>query len=230
MTDTVYISDQPSREEHDQPALYPIWVRLAAKCFSYLFHPLFIPVYVAIFLLYIHPSAFSGFGDGERRQTLLIIMLNLVFFPLITVLLLKALGFIESIYLRGQKDRIIPYIAAGIFYFWAFTVFRQQPHYPLALTSFVLGAFLAASLALILNIYIKVSMHAIGLGGMVGLLLILAWTNNMMMTWPLALALLISGFVCTSRLVMGAHLPKDIYIGFLSAIAMQFIAYAYISP
>ncbi|HRF26586.1 MAG TPA: hypothetical protein PKW54_04545, partial [Ferruginibacter sp.] len=68
------------------------------------------------------------------------------------------------------------------------------------------------------------------LGGMVGLLLILAWTNNMMMTWPLALALLISGFVCTSRLVMGAHLPKDIYIGFLSAIAMQFIAYAYISP
>ena len=59
-----------------------------------------------------------------------------------TVFLLKALGFIESLYLRSQKDRIIPYIASGIFYFWAYTVFRQQSHYPVVLTGFILGVFI----------------------------------------------------------------------------------------
>ena len=57
---------------------------------------------------------------------MLIVALNIVFFPLISVLLLRAVGFIDSLFLRTQKDRIIPYIASGIFFFWAYTVFKQQ--------------------------------------------------------------------------------------------------------
>src|SRR5690242_5808822 len=99
--------------------------------FSYIFHPIFIPLYATFFLLYIHPSAFSGFSQAQKKQTLLIVSLNLVFFPLLSVFLLRAVGFIESIFLKTQKDRIIPYIAAGIFFFWTYTVFNQQAHYPL---------------------------------------------------------------------------------------------------
>jgi membrane-associated phospholipid phosphatase len=181
-------------------------------------------LYVAAFLLFIHPTAFAGFSAADRRQVMLIIGLNLVFFPLMTVFLLKALGFIESLYLRSQKDRIIPYIASGIFYFWAYTVFRQQSHYPVVLTGFILGAFLSASAALILNIYFKVSMHALGMGGWLGVFLLVAWSNTMMMTWPLALVILLTGIVCTSRLILGAHRPRDMYAGILIAILAQFIA------
>lgn len=200
-------------------------LRGIAKCLSYIFHPLFVPLWVALFLTYIHPTAFAGFSFPERRQVLLIIGLNLVFFPLLTVLLLKALGFIDSFYLESQRDRIIPYIAAGIFYFWAYTVFRQQPQYPLLLTSFILGAFLAASAALILNIYFKVSMHAIGIGGWLGIFLVLAWQNSMQMTWPLASVILITGLVCSSRLLLGKHQPGDMYAGVLVAVLFQLIAW-----
>jgi hypothetical protein len=181
-------------------------------------------VYVSLFLLFIHPTAFTGFSFAERKQVMLIISLNMVFFPLITVVLLKALGFIESLYLRSQRDRIIPYIAAGIFYFWAYTVFRQQPQYPVELTSFILGAFLASSAALILNIYFKVSMHALGMGGWIGIFLIIAWSNSMMMSWPLAAVVILTGIVCTSRLLLGAHRPADVYSGVVVAILSQFIA------
>ena len=176
--------------------------RVYAAVFSYIFHPVFIPLYVCGFLLYIHPSAFSGFSDLEKKQTMLIVILNLAFFPLISVLLLRAVGFISSIYLQSQRDRIIPYIAAGIFYFWAYTVFKQQPQYPLIITSFILGIFLASSVALIANIYFKISMHAIGMGGWIGIFLVIFKSNAMLMSWPLAIVVLITGLVCSARLLI----------------------------
>ena len=115
-----------------------IGARIFAGFFSYLFHPVFIPLYVTWFLVYLHPSAFAGFSAAEKKQTILIVVLNLLFFPLISVLLLRAVGFIDSLFLRTQKDRIIPYIASGIFFFWAYTVFKQQAQYPLVLTTYVL--------------------------------------------------------------------------------------------
>lgn len=198
--------------------------KIYAAFFSYLFHPVLIPLYVSLFLVYIHPTAFAGFSDAEKKQTILIVTLNLVFFPLISVLLLRAVGFIDSIYLRTQKDRIIPYIASGIFFFWAYTVFKQQPQYPLILTSFVLGIFLASSIALIANIYFKISMHAIGMGSWIGIFLILVKNNEMLMTWPLSMVLLITGLVCSARILISSHQPKDIYMGLFVGFIAQVAA------
>ena len=50
-------------------------------------------------------------------------------FPLVTVLLAKGLGFIDSVYLKTQRDRIIPYIACEIYYFWIAYVLRHQAEY-----------------------------------------------------------------------------------------------------
>jgi len=199
-------------------------IRAIAKLISYIFHPVFIPVYAIAFLLYVHPSYFSGFSAEQKNKTLIISILNLVFFPLISVALLKGLGFIDSIFLKTSKDRIIPYIACGIFFFWAYTVFRQQEQYPSILPAFVLGIFLASSIALIANIYLKISMHAIGAGGLLGLFLVIMRTNSMLMTWPLAAALLVSGLICSARLVLGDHNEKEIYLGLIVGIISQLIA------
>lgn len=201
-----------------------IAVKIFSGIFSYIFHPVFIPIFITLFLLYVHPSAFSGFSVAEKKQTILIIAFNIVFFPLISVLLLKAVGFIDSLFLRTQKDRIIPYIASGIFFFWAYLVFKNQPQYPLLLTSYILGIFLASSVALIANIYFKISMHAIGMGGWLGFFLIIARSNSMLMTWPLSIVLLITGIVCTSRLLSKNHEQKDIYLGLIAGIVTQFVA------
>jgi len=200
------------------------FIHTIAKLISVLFHPLFVPIYFVWFLLFIHPLAFIGFSSIQKFQTLVIVGINLTIFPLVSVLLLKALGFIESIYLKTQKDRIIPYIACGIFFFWAFTVFKEQTKYPIVLVVFILGIFLASSAALLANIYFKVSMHAIGMGGLLGIFAILFYNNNLSMTWPLALVLIVSGMVCTARLLLNTHTPKDIYVGLLIGIATQIAA------
>ncbi|MBP6234442.1 MAG: DNA translocase FtsK 4TM domain-containing protein [Chitinophagaceae bacterium] len=202
----------------------PIVISLFAKFFSWLFHPLFIPLIVVYFIVYIHPSYLSGFNDRGKMQVLMIVTLNAVFFPLLTVLLLKGVGFIQSVFLRTQKDRIIPYIACSIFYFWTYHVFRQQHQFPPVLPAFFFGALIASSAALMANIYYKVSMHAIGMGGLIGLFIVIMNSNTMLMTWPLSIALLIAGIVCTSRLIVSNHTNKDIYMGLIIGVGCQLAA------
>ncbi len=202
------------------------FLKLPANFFSYIFHPIFVPLYAIVFLVYVHPSYFSGFSAKEKLFTVLISGYNLIFYPLLSIVLLKAVGFIDSVFLHTKRDRIIPYMACGIFFFWAYTVFKKQEMYPPIMPAFILGVFLAASAGLIANIYYKVSMHAIGMGGWLGLFLVVAKSNTMLMTWPVALVLLCTGIVCTARLIVSDHTEKDIYTGLAIGLLSQFIAAA----
>ncbi len=220
------MSHQPFEEEVIEKVYVNPALKWPANFFSYIFHPVFIPIYAIVFFVYLHPSYFSGFSASGKLQTVIISVINLVAFPLLSVLLLKALGFIDSIFLRTRKDRIVPYMACGIFFFWAYTVFKKQGMYPPIMANFILGVFLAASAGLIANIYFKVSMHAMGVGGLLGVFLVIAKENSMLMTWPLTLALLVTGVVCTARLVLNMHTQKDIYVGLLLGIVSQIVAAA----
>jgi hypothetical protein len=201
-------------------------IKFVAHIFSYIFHPIFIPVYITWFLTSVHPSYFSGFSMYQKNWLVLRVAYSMVFFPLITVLLLRALKFIDSFFLHTQKDRIIPYIACGIFYFWVYLVFKNQPNIPIVLTACIFSVFLASSAALIANIYLKISMHAIGMGGVIGILLIIMYSNTMLTTLPFSIAFLLTGLVCTSRLIVSNHQPKEIYLGVLLGIISQLIGAA----
>ena len=209
------------KEENEQLSV----IRFVAHFFSYVFHPLFIPLYATWFLTFVNPYLFAGFSIQQKTWLLIRIAYTMVFFPLITVLLLKALGFIQSMLLTTQKDRIIPYIACGIFFFWAYLVFRNQPNIPSVLTAFTFAVFISSSVALMANIYFKISMHAIGMGGLLGLFLIIMYSNSMLMTLPLSVALLLTGIVCTSRLIISDHTAKEIYAGLFVGIACQWIGW-----
>jgi hypothetical protein len=204
-------------------------INFFAHCFSYIFHPLFIPLYVTYYLVFINSDYFVGFGSKEKSWIILQVILNMIFFPALTVLLLKGVGFIESVFLKTQRDRIIPYMAAGIFFFWMYLVFRNQSEIPQILTAFIFGVFLASSAALIANIYFKISMHAIGCGGMLGLMIVVLNANaSSPFTLPLMIAIFITGIVCTSRLIVSDHTQKDIYLGLLCGFFCQFISAAFL--
>jgi hypothetical protein len=105
----------PLYKEVDYSSFHPV-LQIAAKVISVIFHPLFIPVYISCFLLYYTPL-FPQFTDDNKLLLLLRFLIMYTVFPLVTILLAKGLGFVQSIYLRTQKDRIIPYVACGMYYF-----------------------------------------------------------------------------------------------------------------
>jgi hypothetical protein len=174
--------------------------------------------------VFVHPQYFNGINEKSRLWILLTVANNMVFFPLVSVLLLKGLRFINSVFLKTQRERIIPYVISNIFFFWMYLVFRNQSEISSILTAFAFSVFLSSSVALIANIYFKISMHAIGVGGLLGFMLVVLFTNSSSpVTLPLVISLLITGVVCTSRMIVSDHAQKDIYLGLLCGLFCQFI-------
>ncbi|PWT94980.1 MAG: hypothetical protein C5B52_18855 [Bacteroidetes bacterium] len=200
--------------------------RIFAGFFSFLFHPLLVGLLMNAYAIYLNPVFFVGFSGAVKLQALLIYSFNGVFLPLFAVLLCKGLGFVKSIYLRTQKDRIFPYTISIVCFFWTFYVFRNMNGMPLILARISLGIFLATSLAFIFNIFFKISMHAIGVGGLCGMFVALIYSDAGIpgLGLPLILSILITGIVCTSRLMISSHNYGDIVTGFLLGVFCQFVA------
>jgi len=199
-------------------------IRVAAKIISYVFHPLFVPVYTAWFLITVQPYLFGSFTPTEKMITILRFFIMYSFFPLVTVLLAKALGFLDSIFLKTQKERVIPYIACGIYYFWMCYVLRNQEQFSKEVVQLSMAIFIASSIGLLVNIYMKVSMHAISAGILLTFMVLLAMTQPGNYTVYLSISFLIAGLVCTSRLILSDHNPAEIYIGLLVGCISQWLA------
>jgi len=200
-------------------------ITFLAKVVSYIFHPLFIPTYVAAYLIFKYPYSFAAFDESQKLLKLLSIFIITAGFPAITVFLLWRLDFAESIFLRTQKERIIPYVASIIYFFWAWWVSRNQLGSPPPLVFFLLGLFISASAALSFNSYFKISMHAIGVGGALAFMILLGLSGTEAIGVPLSIATIIAGVVCTARFIVSDHYPSDVYYGLALGIASQCVAF-----
>jgi len=206
------------------PPKQPAPVRVLAHIFSYIFHPLFISTYVTAFLLFVDPYSFAGVDFKHRVFRLLAVFCNTAFIPGFAVFLMWRLKLIQSMQLRTQKERIIPYAAAMIFYFWAWYVFHHQNDNPQPFVDFLLGSFLGVCAAWFLNILNKVSMHAIGVGGLAMFFLLQAFSEQDVTGIYFSIAILIAGIVCTARFIVSDHTPGEIYLGFLAGAFCQLLA------
>lgn len=215
---------------HDQSIKndQPVILRFVAHLFSFLFHPLFVPTYVTLYLLYLHPYAFVGINDDKYR----ILKSITVFFttacmPALSIFLMKKLGFIQSVFLRTQRDRVIPYIIVMIFYFSVWYLSKIQPDNPSVFVVFMLSTFIASIVGLMANIYFKISMHGMAMGSLFTFFAWMAITGLVPMGVYLAIAILIAGLVCTSRLIVSDHNAFEVYTGLLAGIVSMLLAIAF---
>lgn len=145
-------------------------------------------------------------------------------FPVVSVLLMKALGFISSFQLKTQRDRIIPYIVCMIYYWWMWYVLHNQPEFPEAFVVLSLAIFLASIGGLMANISMKVSMHAMGAGIMVAFVMLLGFSQDISFGIYISLAILLAGLICTSRFVASDHTSREIYGGLFIGVLSLLIA------
>jgi hypothetical protein len=204
---------------------YPSSVlKVFAKVISYIFHPLFIPTYVYFFLTQAFPYEFSGLLKDAAIFRTLVVFINTAFFPGVAIFLLWRLKFIDSIFLRSQKERIAPYMIVMVFYWWLWYLSKNFTDQPFELRIFFLGIFLTTPVALVLNNFYKISMHAIGVGSMAAFIVILSMIKSADMSAAISICLLITGSVCTARFLVSDHTNRDIYSGLMLGIICQLIA------
>lgn len=205
-----------------------VLLTIPAKLISYLFHPLFIPTYIFIFLIFQFPYEFAGITEYQLKLRLFSIFWLTAFFPAFAVFLLWRLKFSDSIFLRTQKERIVPYIITMFFYWWMYYLSRNFTDQPVVLKFFYMGIFLATVFGLVLNNYFKISLHAIGVGGAMAAIILFAMYYQMLLGVSISVATLVAGIVCTSRFLVSDHTNKEVYTGLFVGVGCQLVAYYFV--
>ncbi|MBA3828230.1 MAG: hypothetical protein H0X33_04785 [Taibaiella sp.] len=207
---------------------YPKGLRIPAAIISYVLHPVFMPLFLTLLIYKLSPISFAGIQPHDFSKWIAIITLNTLFFPLVSVLLLKGLHFIKSIQMDDPKDRIIPLMATMIFYFWADNVISNIPNVPLVLHVLLLGSFWGIIAIFMVNIFFKVSMHTCAAGSMIGILIVLMIVSPTNLVIAFFIALIVAGIMGTVRLILGAHRYGEIWLGYIIGIVVMLGAYIYL--
>ncbi|MCB0528029.1 MAG: hypothetical protein H6565_03720 [Lewinellaceae bacterium] len=210
--------------------------RTLALFISVVGHPLLILTYTLLLLLALNPQQFGSLSIADRHSVLLLISVFSTSFllPGFGVALLKPLGFIKSLQMEDKQERTGAYIIAGVFYLWLFKNLHTGGQTPPLYQCFVLGATIGLFLAFFINIFTKISAHAVGMGGLLAMLLLTLrqpeWAKyglqvgttgaslQFSLIVVLAIALIFAGLVGTARLALGAHSPRDLYRGYAAGI------------
>ena len=202
----------------------PAWLRIIAKIISYIFHPLFIPVYLCWVVVATQSYLFASFSRWEKTIFVLRFGVMYIMFPLVSVLLMRALGFISSFQLKTQKDRIIPYVVCMIYYWWMWYVLHNQPELPSVFVTLSFAIFLASIGGLMANINMKVSMHAMAAGVMMAFVMLLGFSQDINFGIYISLTIFVTGAICTARFIDGDHTPREIYGGLFIGILSLLLA------
>ncbi|MDX2002355.1 MAG: hypothetical protein SFW35_07975 [Chitinophagales bacterium] len=198
-----------------------------AVVISYVFHPLFMTLYIFFFIDKGYPFLFAHLGRVAYMQVVVVLVTNTVIYPLVTILLMKQLGFANSLQLRTQRERIIPYIAMSVFYFWTFMVIRNLAIGEL-FNKIMLGGAISIFMAFFLNNFYKISIHSVAAGNFVAVALVVTLLSNYNMEWAFASVMLLAGLIGSARLYLKAHRSRDIYSGYMIGVLSQMIAYRYL--
>lgn len=219
---------------------YLCGMHFVSKLISYIFHPLIL-VYVLVLLSY-SLDKFGYYITDERAVGAMLIMdfFLLVMFPMIAVGLLVGLKMISGFHMKKREDRIGPLLITMAFYIWFFINTKDNGSYPDSLRFVALGAALSVGLAFFINNFSKISLHAIGASSFcVALILLFFHLNQPFLDIDLfiiggyrvsaifvvILSLLIAGAVGSSRLYLKAHVPQEVYGGYIVGVVAQVVAF-----
>lgn len=200
------------KESYSNPA-----ADLAAKIISVILHPLFIPVYGMLIILSA-PTLFGFLPFSVKRILLTIIIINNVGVPILFIPYFKYRGIIKSWKMETREERVLPLVITNFFYLVSLYIFWRF-HLPLFIKSFVLASAVISTIVTIINFWWKISVHSVGAGALVALVIILALTMHSQLFFLLIASVLAAGLVLTARLYDGSHTPPEVWIGFFTGFA-----------
>lgn len=180
--------------------------------FSYLLHPVFIPLFGTLFFITIGENYFSFF---QILVLLLQIVIITILLPVAFFFLLRTFGKIDNIMLSDTSQRKIPLLLQLMLFSVLITKSVTLDRFP-ELHYFFLGGIISASIAfLLLFVKIKASIHMIGISALTFFTIGLSLHNEVNVINAIVIIMILNGFVAASRLEMQAHNHKELFIGFL---------------
>jgi hypothetical protein len=199
------------------------------KFISYVFHPIYMPTLAMVIVICTDRFIYLTV-DAEGLWQMATVDIPVVFLctaviPLLFTWSLKLMGKISSLTEATREDRKWIILFSVLGFLLAYYVFRNAPLRAKSMNLLILGMNIGAIITFIANLFTKVSLHAAGVGGIVGTAIGLAYYTRFPLTFWIAGALLMAWLVTYARYKLKAHEPADICLGYCIGMVVQALVF-----
>jgi len=193
-------------------------VNILARIVSLIFHPLLMATYLFLLLSATLPSALDPIQTSAHNGFILLIFLITFVLPALNIVVFRMMGSIKSLTMYNRQERFGPFLFISALYlivtYFFYNNYRMGLHDTVFKLIIIIDALVI--LATIITLFFKVSVHALALWGLLGIVLPLnKIAENGQLLIPTVLIILAAGVVMSSRLKLNAHTPREIMIGSL---------------
>lgn len=185
-----------------------------AWVFSTLFHPVVIPTLGMFILFQLNTYIRFAVTPGARRLMLMLVFINTAVAPVLSLLIMKRTGYVKSLMLEERNERILPLLLATTLFFITYYMLRQLT-LPSIVYFYIISATLLLLMTLMVSFFFKISIHMISLGAFSAFLIITSILLKTDVSVLIIAAFMASGMTGSSRLILHAHTPMEVYAGYL---------------
>lgn len=192
--------------------------------FSYIFHPIFVSIYGALFYFLVTRSFFY---DAQIYVTLIQVVILTLLLPLSIYFLFRSLGVVTSFTEASLKERQMP-IAIQAILLLVLLKFSISKEITTELFYFFLGGLISSILVLASVILkFKASLHMIGISALTAFVYGLSSYYQLPFVNLFAFCIVCMGLVASSRLYMKAHTYPELIVGIAIGLTPQLFLYRY---
>lgn len=193
-----------------------------ARLVSALFHPLFVPVY-GLAIVFVAPTLLGYLPFEIKKILLLIVIVNNVMVPALMMPFFRHGNIITTWTIDDRKERKIPLLLATLLYAVTFFIVSRFP-VPSFIKSFFIAAFLISLVTTIISFWWKISVHSVGAGALIALVLTLSHRMDTALLLYLIPVIVIGGFILSSRLKLNSHSPWQVWTGLLTGFLAMMVS------
>lgn len=198
-------------------------MKLVAKIISVVFHPLLLTTYLAIILSIYFPAMMMIRPDNRNTIIGLICVFTFVL-PAINLLMLRYFGSVTSITLYSRTQRIVPFFLISLLYILITFLFIYKLPFSQNFNKLMMIITTMVIVSFAITFFFKISVHSLAACGAIGILLPLNnATEEAVLVAPTIFVILAAGTVMSSRLLLEAHTPKEVYYGGVVGFAIGFL-------
>ena len=197
-----------------------------AQFISVLGHPLFMPSYAFGLLLYTNPYINIMVPAISRQFAFGILLVFTVLLPILTAVLFKLFGLIDSLFMKTAEERKWPFILTLVWYYMGFQLMAKI-YLPQSFLLLIIGAISAIGIALIITSRWKISIHMLGIGGVIGAIIGISHRFQFDHSTLIMGLILFAGLVGFARLHTHSHNDRQVYAGFVLGVVIEWVAVLY---
>ena len=192
-----------------------------SKLISIILHPIFMPILALYLSLKQIPSI--GFAiTNYQNYIYLVLIFSTVILPLISIFFLIKSGKVSSLEMSNHKERSVPLFRTALWMGLGYYILENILVFSPIIKAELIGAISIILIASIISKYWKISLHLLGIGGLVGVLIALEIIYGNLQHL-IIIFILLSGVLAMARIKEKAHNYPQVYIGFLGGLSVELL-------